>query len=260
MLTPVKKWLLAEVLIILISTDALVIKEMNIGEKDRLITLMTRDMGVIRAFAVGAKSIKSKKGAATGLLAYSNFSLQKKGDTYKVTEATPIKIFFGAGSDIVNLSLSQYFCELCLVFGANDTNGEEFLRLILNSLEFLTTNKISPSLIKAITEFRIAVMSGYMPNLVACDGCGKFEDGIMYFRLTDGTLLCENCKSGEYCIAVDRTVLDAMRHIIYSEFKNLYSFKIPENKADMLSRITEKYIIMQTEHKFKTLDFYNQFI
>ncbi len=243
----------------LISTDALVIREMNIGEKDRLITLMTRDMGVIRAFAVGAKSIKSKKGAATGLLAYSNFSIQKKGDTYKITEAVPIKIFFGASSDIESLSLSQYFCELCAVLGAHETNSEEFLRLILNSLEFLTANKMKPSLIKAITELRIAVISGYMPNLVACDGCGKFEDDIMYFRISDGTLLCKNCKKGEYCVSVDRTILEAMRHIVYSQFKNLYSFKIPDKSADILSRLTEKYITMQTEHNFATLDFYNSF-
>ena len=82
--------------IIQFTTDALVIKEANIGDKDRLITLMTRDMGVIRAFAVGAKSIKSKRGSATGLLSYSNFHLDKKGDTYKVIEATTNKVFFGA--------------------------------------------------------------------------------------------------------------------------------------------------------------------
>ena len=62
------------------STDALVIKETNVGERDRLVTLMTRNMGVIRAYAAGAKSIKSKKAAATGLLTYSNFLIEKKGE------------------------------------------------------------------------------------------------------------------------------------------------------------------------------------
>ena len=47
------------------TTDALVIKEMNVGESDRLVTLFTREHGLIRAFAAGAKSIRSKKGAAT---------------------------------------------------------------------------------------------------------------------------------------------------------------------------------------------------
>ena len=58
-------------------TDALVIKEMKTGEADRLITLLTKDNGIIKAYASGAKSIKSKRVSATGLLSYSNFSLSK---------------------------------------------------------------------------------------------------------------------------------------------------------------------------------------
>ena len=37
-----------------ITTEALVIKEMKLGESDRLVTLFTRDYGIIRAFAAGA--------------------------------------------------------------------------------------------------------------------------------------------------------------------------------------------------------------
>ncbi len=217
---------------------------------------MTRDMGVIRAFAVGAKSIKSKRGSATGLLSYSNFHLEKKGDTYKVIEATANKIFFGAGSDILILSVAQYFCELCAVLGPVDAEGEELLRLILYSLYFLTEKKRSVNLIKAITEFRIAAISGYAPNLIACEGCGNFQDNRMYFKISDGTLYCNDCQiSG--CIAIDRTTLDAMRHIVFSEFDKLYSFNIPDDATKKLTDITEKYILYQTEHKFPTLDFYH---
>ena len=66
------------------TTDALVIKEMSVGESDRLVTLFTRDYGLIRAFAAGAKSVRSKKGAATSLLTYGSFTLLRKKDTYKI--------------------------------------------------------------------------------------------------------------------------------------------------------------------------------
>lgn len=243
------------------TTEALVIRESNVGENDRLVTLLTRDMGVIRAFAAGAKSIKSKKGAATGLLAYSSFTVLKKNDTYRIYEASPIKIFFGAGNDIVRLSLSQYFCELSSVLVPRDTDSEEFLRLILNSLHFLIFAGRYPPLIKAITELRLACLSGYTPNLVACDGCGKFEDELMYFILNDGRLLCTDCrKAGEYPITLDPTMLSAMRHIVYSQFGSLYSFDIPNDAADRLSVLTEKYITIQTDHHFPTLDFYNSML
>ena len=240
------------------TTEALVIKEMSVGENDRLVTLFTRDYGIIRAFAAGAKSIKSKKGAATSLLTYGSFTILKKKETYKIYEATPVRLFFGVGSEIDVLSLAQYFCELCGVLVASGIPDGEFLRLILNSLHFLTKEKRYPPLIKAITELRAAALAGYMPNLVACDGCGNFEDDIMYFDISEGRLLCPDCKSQPNgLIPLDRTLLSAMRHIVYSEFSRLYSFTIPNDSANRLSEITGKYITLQTDHRFAALDFYN---
>ncbi len=237
-----------------ITTDGLVIKETNIRDNDRMITVITRDLGVITAFVRGGKSIKSKRGSATSLLSFSSFCLEFKGDTYTVTEATTNKVFFGAGSDIITLTIAQYFCELCSVFRPEERESEEYLRLVLNSLHFLTENKRSPELIKAITELRVAVIAGYAPNIVACDGCGKFEDLVMYFNIQDGTLYCNNCKN-EDCLSLTITVLQAMRHIVYSKFDQLYSFEIPETAAKELSKLTEKYVTYQTEHRFTTLEF-----
>ena len=237
-----------------ITTDGLVIKETSIRDNDRMITVITRDMGVINAFVRGVKSFKSKRSPATSLLSFSNFNLESKGDTYTVTEASVNKMFFGAGSDIVTLSIAQYFCELCNTLRPVENESEEFLRLILNSLHFLTEKKCSPELIKAITELRVAVIAGYAPNLIACNGCGKFEDPIMYFKLDDGTLYCSDCRK-ENCVSITLTVLKAMRHIVYSKFESLYSFNIPEASAKELSKLCENYVTYQTEHKFTTLEF-----
>lgn len=233
------------------------IGETNIGEQDKLITLLTADRGVIKAYAAGAKSIKSKRAAATALLSYASFTIDKKSENLRITEASPITLFFGAGSDILILSLSQYFCELAKIIEPSPEESQEFLRLILNSLHFLTHKKKNPILIKAITELRILATSGYMPNLVACEGCGKFEDDIMYFNLENGSLFCKECQKGVNLLPINRTVLEAMRHIVYSKFDKLYSFSIPDKDADILSNLTEKYLLFQTENRFTTLEFFN---
>ena len=239
------------------STEGLVIKEMNVGESDRLVTLFTRDYGILKAFAPGAKSIKSKKGAATSLLTYSNVTLVKKKDTFRISEASPIALFFSLGSDIEVLALSQYFCELAYKFGENGASNPEMLRLFLNSLHFLNKEKRYPPLIKAITELRLAVISGYSPNLIACENCGKFEDNIMYFNFEDGSLCCSECTPKHGSASVDLAQLSAMRHIVYSEFSKLYSFELGEDNADRLSDITSRYIEIQSDQHFQTLDFYN---
>ncbi len=239
------------------TTEGLVIKEMNVGESDRLVTLFTREHGLIKAFASGAKNIKSKKAAGTALLTYSSFTILNKKGTFRIYEATPQNSFFTMGSDIEILSLSQYFCELALTFAESGVPNEEFLRLILNSLYFLTTKQKSPQLLKAITELRTAVISGYMPNLLACNECGKFEDDVMFFNLSDGSLYCNECNKSGALIPLERTLVSAIRHIAFSEFGKLYSFEIPEKSAEKLSKITEKYITVQTDYSFATLNFYN---
>ena len=239
--------------------DGLVIREMSVGDNDKLLTILTRDFGVIKAFSSGSKKISSKKFSASSLLSYANFSFVKVGDTYKIYEAQSIKSFFDVGSDIFLLSIAQYFCELAYVISPVEAPAHEYLRLFLNSLHFLVSEKRNPELIKAITELRASVISGYMPALVACRECAVYEEDIMYFNLNDGNLFCSKCQNGSpELIKIDRTVLNAMRHIVFSEFKNIYRFDIPDDKALYLSKLTSKYICAQTQHKFKTLDFLEQ--
>ena len=47
------------------------------GESDRLVTLLTREEGILRAFAPKAKKLKDSKMSSTQLLSYSNFVLYK---------------------------------------------------------------------------------------------------------------------------------------------------------------------------------------
>lgn len=238
--------------------DALVIREQQIGESDKLITLLTRHDGVIKAYASGAKSIKSKKGAATSLLAYSSVTLAAKGDTYRVTEAAPIQIFFNAGDDIEALSLAQYFCELCIHHAPNSENCESVLRLVLNSLHFLNQKSRNIFILKAIFELRLMALTGYMPSLVACNECAKYEDDIMYFDTNEGCLYCKKCHSyNNDCAVINMTLLTALRHIVYSDLQKLFLFSVPDDAAKALSMVTERYLLNKTEQKLKTLTFFN---
>lgn len=230
---------------------------MNIGDADKLLTLLTKELGVIKAFSSGSKNIKNKRFSASSLLTYAEFSLIKVNDTYKIHEAEVIKSFFNAGMDICVLSLSQYFCELALNYAWQESESEEHLRLFLNSLDQIINKGRNLFLIKAITEMRLMKMSGYMPNLIACDSCAKYEDDIMFFDIKTGNLFCNNCKNGTaFEKAINKTVLDSLRHIVFCDFAKLYSFDIPEESATLLSKITEEYVILRSERSFMTLSFF----
>ena len=239
------------------NTSGLVIKIIDIGEYDRLVTLLTPDMGVVKAFCRGVRRIKSRRLNAASLLTYSEFTISKNRENYAVDEALPIETFFGLREDVERLALAQYFCELFNEF-ISDTDESEFaLRLILNSLYFLSKGEKKPLLIKAITELRLLSCTGFMPNLIGCSICGEYESDTMSFNIVEGTLLCENCFMGGTNITLPLPCIRALRHIIYSDFEKLFSFSVSDENIKLLSATVEKYMLSVTNRSFKSLDFFN---
>lgn len=242
-------------------TDGLVIKSNNVGENDRAVVILTRDKGLISAFVSGGRSIKGKNSAATALITYSSFEITKKNDTYRITDSEVHKSFFSFSADILKFSLAQYICELCLAIVPYETEGEseDFLRLALNSLHFIEKGETDLSIIKAVTELRMMAIAGLMPDLSGCRACECEDKFPFLLDLAGGEMLCERCKAaGEYkgeFVRLDKTTLFAMRHIAYSEFNKIYSFSLPESAAKYLTFVTEKYLLAQTDRRFKTLEF-----
>lgn len=242
------------------NTDGLILKEQNIGEKDKLVTVLTRHNGLVRAFVRGAKSVKNRKNSSTGMFCFSKLSLYKTKDTYIIDEAEPIELFFELRSDLEKLALAQYFSELVLTLVQEDEPAEEYLRLILNSLHFLAKGKMPNEQVKAITELRIMCIAGFMPNLIACDRCGEYETETMYFDVEDGLLYCENCVPSDMIFQLDIGLIKALRHIAFSDFEKIYSFKMEEYALPDLSYVTEKYLLSKLQRNFKTLEFYKEIV
>ena len=176
------------------STTGLIVRKQNIGEQDRLVTVLTKSHGIVRAFVRRAENIKSPKCASTGLLCYSKLLIsENKSGTYSIEEALSVEQFVGLRKNIENMSLAQYFCELSLVLCPKEAPADEFLRLILNALYLLSSEKKNPLLVKACVEMRFMGLCGYMPDLVMCGDCGTYQDEEMIFVPKTGKLFCKKC-------------------------------------------------------------------
>ncbi len=240
-----------------IKTDGLIIREQTVGESDRLVSILTRSDGVIKAFARHAKNPKDSKASSTALLCYSDFTIRPGKNYCYIDYAKPKEVFFGLRNDIESLSLAQYFCELALEFVPEQTNSDEFLRLMLNSLYFLSKGTKPKMQIKAITEMRMLSLAGYMPNIIGCKECGEYEKEKMYFLPLEGTIVCSDCYKGERpYVVLNKTSLHVIRHICYSEFEKIYSFAVPDEALAQAAVACESYTVNTLGHTMKTLDFY----
>ena len=115
-------------------TDGLVIREINVGESDRIVTILTREKGVVRASARGARTVKSRVSPAVQVLTHSDFTLFRGRELYIIDEAEPLHFFLGVRQDLDRLALAQYFAQLMESLAPQEENAEIYLRLALNAL------------------------------------------------------------------------------------------------------------------------------
>ncbi len=225
------------------------------GESDRLVTVLTRDRGLVRAFAAGARNIKGKKQAATQLLSYGNFYFVKGKDAYRITETECVDVFFGLRNDLSKITLAQYLCELCGAVVPEQDEAGAYLRIMLNCLKFLETEKFPAEQLKAVAEFSLLTLAGYMPDTDGCHVCEESNEPF-YFDPTNGVLLCEKHRS-PYTIPLSVGVVRAIWHITHSTIDRLFSFQLSHGGLKQLATVSEAYVLAQLERNFTTLNFYH---
>ncbi|MDQ5983769.1 MAG: DNA repair protein RecO [Eubacteriales bacterium SKADARSKE-1] len=242
-----------------LDVDGIIIMEKNISDSDKLITILTRKKGVIRAFVKNAKNIKNKNFSAIQLFAYSDFSIYKGRDKYIINEASLKNCFWDLRTDIKKVALAQYFCEIILNLVEENCESENILRLMLNSLYYLANGHLDNRLIKSVFELRILSMSGYMPDLMCCRTCKRYNNFKMYFDMIRGQLVCEDClEDMQNKYELQGGVLSALRYIVYSDFNKMFSFDLEDKYKNALALITEKYLLRHVDRKICTLDFYKK--
>ena len=241
-----------------LTTEALVLRTRNLDEQDRLLTLLTADQGVITAYAKAAQRTKGSMASATELLSYSHFVLFQNRERCFVDRAEPNALFFGIRQNLEKLTLATYFCQLCRELVPEYSPAAEELRLMLNTLHFLEKDTYPPLQLKALTELRLLTLSGYMPDLVACRSCGELK-GDIFFDPIGGNILCTKCAPADRTglLPLSPGVFEAMRHIIYSDFERLWSFKINEESQKELAAVSERYLLSQVERVLPALNYYH---
>ena len=246
----------------------LVIRTVNIKETDRLVTIFTEEHGAVTALARGARSLKSRKLAATMQFCYGKYILYKQGDKHWIKEAELIENFFDIGQSIEGLALANYIAEVLSDVTVAEAE-RDLLRLSLNSLYAISKGLYSIEKIKAAFEIRAASILGFMPNVIACHQCDE-KNGDFFFDIMGGIIECRVChnkreigriehldphESHILCI-LSEGAKTALGYCIYSPIERIFAFNISDSDMKLFARAAEEYILNQLGHGFKTLEFY----
>lgn len=242
-----------------ITTKALVLRGVDYKESDKILTLLTSDMGKLTASARGCRKKGSSIAAGCQLLCWSEMVLYEYQGRWVVKEANTDRQFRGVREDLEKLALACYLAEVTEVLAVEGLPSPELLSLILNSLHGLEKLNKPQLLIKAAFELKAMCLAGYEPLLDGCAVCGAETPADPRFHLREGVLHCAPCR-GEVgdgiSMPLDEAGLKAMQHIAWGDPKRLFSIALGEESLKRFSDLTEAYLHTQLERGFHTLDFY----
>ena len=247
------------------SCTGLVLRSTDVGDNDKLLTILTAEYGKLTVSAKGARSLKSKLMSASQQFAYGEYTFTVKGDFKWLRDASVAESFFSVRRDLPRLALACYVASVTEQLSLEGQADVELLRLTLNTLYMLCGDKQALDHIKAVFELSAVAVGGFAPELQECGSCGVVEN-ITYLDTVGGVCLCDGCVRRLFAetqipvsvLPVTSTQLDAMRYITSPETKNPFSFRLPEDEENALADICEKYLLAQLDCGFKTLSFYHE--
>ena len=242
-----------------LKTDGLVVWQVNYKDNDQILTVLTKEHGLMTLKARGVRSRSSRLKGACQLLAYSEFTVFENRGFHTIDEANAIQMFPELRTDIELLSLASYFAQVAEILSQEDMPNPELLSLTLNALYALCRRLCTPELVKAAFELRAACLGGYTPELSGCAVCGDPEPD--RFDVRGGILCCASCSAGEGLrLPVSPGSLAAMRYLVSCDAKRLFAFRLEGRAVKELCDLAETYLQTQLERGFYTLDFYKSLL
>ncbi len=233
----------------------LILREVRYKESDRILTVLTDKEGILTMKARGALRKGSKTAAATQQLTWSELTVFENKGYRTVSEGVILEAFSGLREDIAALSLGAYFAEVLEAVSEEGMPDAAVLQLALNSLYALSRNLCDPAQIKACFELRLMSLIGYEPELTGCAVCGETEIESPWLFLQEGRIFCGHCReAGSLPLRSD--TLAAMRHIVDSDPKRLFSFTLGKEGMAELGALTERYLTTQLDRDFRSLSYW----
>lgn len=183
--------------------SAVVLRVTKLGEADRIVTLLTRRNGRIRAVAKGVRRTRSKFGGRLEPFGHVDLQLYAGRNLDIVTQAVSLDTFGPA----LAADYPRYTCATAIVETAERMTAEErepalrLFLLVVSALRALVETERDPALVLDAFLLRALALSGWAPALRECARCGvpggtvSGQPGFhSAFHVASGGSLCPDCR------------------------------------------------------------------
>lgn len=171
-----------------LQVSGVILKRVNYGEADRILTFLTQDAGKVTGIAKGVRKQKSKLAGGLELFSVCDISLVKgRGSMYTVV-STRLKTYFDQlTSDYDRMTYGYDAIRLVDAY-TDDESSQEHYELLVDTLTLLNSNDTDDNVVQSWFLMQLSKLNGSLPNVLT-DGAGENlqPDTSYAFSIEDGT-------------------------------------------------------------------------
>lgn len=234
-----------------VKVNGVVIAENNMGDFDKMLTILTPNLGKISCSAKGARRPKSQLMSGTQLMCFGEYMLFKGSETYTLNSCETIELFYNIRTDLDKLTYAMYITKIVSDVTMENQNSFYTLKLYLNTLYMISETDKNLDFITSVFKLRILKILGFTPNVRECVGCKSKED-IKYFSIKDNGLKCDKCgKLDTGAIEISEGTQNAIKYIMGADSKKIFSFELSSNAQKELELVANVYLNEKLEKEYK---------
>ena len=243
----------------LYKTEAIVLRSMDLGEADRVLTVLTPHHGKLRVIAKGIRRTRSRLGG--GLEPFSDVHLVLAvGRTFDiVTQIALEEPHLGLRDDLHSTAAAWYLVELADRFceGAADSRGA-FLLLAqgLSALD-AAPGEVGREVVARWYELALLDAMGFRPELAQCLECGAEigPEGNTYSAVGGGVLGPECAHGALTARAVSPEALKVMRHLQRSPLTEVLRLRLAPRVHREVEKLLHDTVSAVLERELRSRDF-----
>ena len=239
--------------------EAIVLKTIDFGETDRILTLLTRHFGKVSVVAKGIRKPTSRLAGHAEPLTHANYQLARGRNLDVLTGAESLALYRELREDLGGIAAGWYIVELADRFAMERSPSAPLFDLVESALRHLTAGHV-PALVCRWFDLHLLDRTGFRPELGHCVQCGEGPEELANAWIVDaGGLVCARC-APQYAVgpfALSVRALKSLRYLLVSDFESAALLRVDGPLAAELEhhlRSFLQHVLDRDIHSSRLLD------
>ncbi len=237
-------------------TEAIVLRRLNVGEADKILTIYTPHRGKLRVVAKGVRRTTSRLGGYVELFTQARLLIAKGRNLDIITQSEPVQIFRALREDLNLYGYTTYAVELLDRLTEESIENFPAYQLLTETFEALAAGH-DPNVTLRAYELHLLNYMGYRPQLQQCVRCqAELKPMANFFSPEMGGVLCEVCGGIERrSLELSLDALKVLRYLQRNPFASGPRLRLSDELRRELERVMRAYTRYLLERDLKSAEF-----